>query len=407
VLRTEADFYDLTWAYFQRAAADRVRHSEIFFDPQTHTERGIGFPVFMGAFARARADAEAKLGITSGLIMCFLRHLPGAAALETLEQARPFYGDLVAVGLDSGERGNPPQRFAEAFARARQAGLRAVAHAGEEGPPEYIRDSLDLLGAERIDHGVACEQDDALVERLAAEAIPLTVCPLSNEKLRVFPDLHHHNLRRLLRRGVRITINSDDPAYFGGYIGDNYLAAQQALGLDREDLARIARNAVEGAFVSQDRRRQLLAELDASGEPGDWLPLDPLRDGKAAARQHRRRQIDGSHVSQQPVGGEAGPGRPDRSRGAVLSGAMAPADEADGPQPGEERSVIIPRSPRNLMRTSKRPGCRCGPKTSSTRATSSTMRSPRKVSSPERRALVAEMRAALVAWDRGPRLGAL
>jgi adenosine deaminase len=263
VLRTEADFYDLTWAYFQRAAADRVRHSEIFFDPQTHTERGIGFPVFMGAFARARADAEAKLGITSGLIMCFLRHLPGAAALETLEQARPFYGDLVAVGLDSGERGNPPQRFAEAFARARQAGLRAVAHAGEEGPPEYIRDSLDLLGAERIDHGVACEQDDALVERLAAEAIPLTVCPLSNEKLRVFPDLHHHNLRRLLRRGVRITINSDDPAYFGGYIGDNYLAAQQALGLDREDLARIARNAVEGAFVSQDRRRQLLAELDA------------------------------------------------------------------------------------------------------------------------------------------------
>jgi adenosine deaminase len=263
VLRTEADFYDLTWAYFQRAAADRVRHSEFFFDPQTHTERGIGFPVFMGGFARARADAEARLGITSGLIMCFLRHLPGEAALETLEQARPFYGDLVAVGLDSGERGNPPQRFVEAFTRARQAGLRAVAHAGEEGPPEYIRDSLDLLGAERIDHGVACEQDDALVERLVAEAIPLTVCPLSNEKLRVFPDLHHHNLRRLLRRGVRITINSDDPAYFGGYIGDNYLVTQRALGLDREDLARMARNAVEGAFVSQGRRRQLLAELDA------------------------------------------------------------------------------------------------------------------------------------------------
>ncbi|MBP1633139.1 MAG: adenosine deaminase, partial [Acidobacteria bacterium] len=208
VLRTEQDFYDLMWAYLRRAAADNVRHTEMFFDPQTHTGRGIGFPVFMAGFARAQADARERLGVTSRLIMCFLRHLSGEAALETLEQARPFFEQMVGVGLDSGERGNPPQRFVAAFAAARAAGLRAVAHAGEEGPPAYIRDSLDLLGAERIDHGVACEQDDALVARLVGEGIALTVCPLSNSKLQVFPDLRDHNLRRLLQRGVRITINS-------------------------------------------------------------------------------------------------------------------------------------------------------------------------------------------------------
>jgi len=262
VLRTEQDFYDLMWAYFERAAADRVHHAEMFFDPQTHTERGIGFPVLMAGFARAQADARQRLGISSHLIMCFLRHLSGEAALETLEQARPFFSQIVAVGLDSGERGNPPQKFVEAFARAREAGLRAVAHAGEEGPPAYIRDSLDLLGAERIDHGVACEQDPALVDRLAAEGIALTVCPLSNSKLRVFPDLRNHNLARMLRRGVRITVNSDDPAYFGGYIGDNYVAAQQALGLTREELARVARNGIEAAFLDEARRAELLAELE-------------------------------------------------------------------------------------------------------------------------------------------------
>ena len=261
VLRTEQDFYDLMWAYLERAAADRVRHTEMFFDPQTHTERGIGFPVFMAGFARARADAAEQLGISSHLIMCFLRHLSEEAALETLEQARPFLNEIVAVGLDSGERGNPPQRFTTAFARARAAGLRAVAHAGEEGPPEYIRDSLDMLGAERIDHGVACERDDALVERLIAEGIALTVCPLSNMKLQVFPDLRQHNLRRLLQRGVRITINSDDPAYFGGYIGDNYLATQEALGLTRDELARIAGNGVEAAFLDEARRQELRDEL--------------------------------------------------------------------------------------------------------------------------------------------------
>ncbi|MBN2114513.1 MAG: adenosine deaminase [Acidimicrobiia bacterium] len=262
VLRSEADFYDLMWAYLERAAADNVRHTEMFFDPQTHTERGIGFPVFMAGFARARAHARERLGLTSHLIMCFLRHLSGEAALATLEEARPFFGEIIGVGLDSGERGNPPQKFVEAFARARAAGLRAVAHAGEEGPPEYIKDSLDLLGAERIDHGVACERDETLVARLVEEGIALTVCPLSNMKLQVFPDLRDHNLRRLLQRGVRITINSDDPAYFGGYINDNYLAAQRALGLTREELATIARNAIEAAWLNDTRRAELLAELE-------------------------------------------------------------------------------------------------------------------------------------------------
>ncbi|HSQ38171.1 MAG TPA: adenosine deaminase [Acidimicrobiia bacterium] len=262
VLRTEQDFYDLMWAYLERAAADSVRHTEMFFDPQTHTERGIGFPIFMEGFARARARARERLGLTTHLIMCFLRHLPEEAALETLEQARPFLGDIVAVGLDSAERGNPPQKFVTAFARARDAGLRAVAHAGEEGPPDYIRDSLDLLGAERIDHGVACEQDDALVERLVTEGIALTVCPLSNMKLQVFPDLRQHNLGRLLRRGVRVTINSDDPAYFGGYIGDNFLATHLALGLERDDLATLARNSIEAAFLDEERRGEIRADLD-------------------------------------------------------------------------------------------------------------------------------------------------
>jgi adenine deaminase len=268
VLRTERDFYDLMWAYLERAAADQVRHTEMFFDPQTHTERGIGFPVFMAGFGRARADGRLRLGVTSQLIMCFLRHLSGEAALDPLEQARPFFGQIAAVGLDSGERGNPPQKFAEAFARARAAGLRAVAHAGEEGPPAYIRDSLDLLGAERIDHGVACEQDESLVTRLVDEAVALTVCPLSNSKLQVFPDLRDHNLRRLLQRGVRVTINSDDPAYFGGYIGDNYLAAQAALGLTREELVAIARNGIEAAFLDEGRRAELLAELGAYAARG-------------------------------------------------------------------------------------------------------------------------------------------
>lgn len=261
VLQTAEDFADLMAAYLHRAAADNVRHAEIFFDPQTHTERGIPFEVFMDGFERARAEAAATLGISTLLIMCFLRHLPEESALETLKQATPFLDRIAAVGLDSGEVGNPPDRFERVFSRARALGLRAVAHAGEEGPPSYITGALDLLGAERIDHGVACEQDEALVARLARERIPLTMCPLSNLALRGVDDLKDHNLKRLLDRGVRVTVNSDDPAYFGGYIGDNFLAIQQALDLDRDDLTTLARNAIEGSFLPPDGKARLLAEL--------------------------------------------------------------------------------------------------------------------------------------------------
>jgi adenosine deaminase len=263
VLQTEQDFYDLMWAYLDRMAGENLRHAEIFFDPQTHTARGVPFDTFMSGFARARADAEERLGITTMLIMCFLRHLSGEEAVATMTEAMPFAHQLVGVGLDSGEQGNPPERFAAAYAMAREAGLRTVAHAGEEGPPAYIAGALDTLGAERIDHGVACEQDDALVERLATEGIPLTMCPLSNVKLRVFERLEDHNLKRLLDRGVKVTVNSDDPAYFGGYLTRNYLELQRALGLDRDDLATLARNAVEASFLAERPKAALLGELDA------------------------------------------------------------------------------------------------------------------------------------------------
>ncbi|NNC92314.1 MAG: adenosine deaminase [Acidimicrobiia bacterium] len=263
VLVTEQDFADLMLAYLERAHADGVRHAEIFFDPQTHTERGVGFPVFMAGFAAAQRDAEERLGITSLLIMCFLRHLPAEAAADTLEAAEPYLDRLVGVGLDSGEVGNPPEPFAEVYEAARDHGLRAVAHAGEEGPAAYIRGALDVLGVERIDHGVRVEDDDELVERLVRQSIPLTMCPLSNVKLRVFDDMADHNLKRLLQRGVRVTINSDDPAYFGGYVGDNYLAVAEALDLSRADLAQLARNSLEAAFLPNGRRAELLAELEA------------------------------------------------------------------------------------------------------------------------------------------------
>mgnify|MGYP001812887709 CR=1 FL=1 len=216
VLVTAQDFADLMSAYLERAKADGVRHAEIFFDPQTHTGRGVGFPVFMEGFAAAQADAEDRLGITSSLIMCFLRHLPEEAAAETLQAARPYLDQLVGVGLDSGEVGNPPERFAEVYETARDHGLRAVAHAGEEGPPAYIQGALDVLGVERIDHGVRVEDDHALVDRLVREAMPLTMCPLSNVTLRVFDDRAAHHVKRLLDRGVRVTINSDDAGYVGG-----------------------------------------------------------------------------------------------------------------------------------------------------------------------------------------------
>jgi len=263
VLVTEQDFFDLMYAYLGRAAADGVRRAEIFFDPQTHTERGIDFSVFMAGFTRAIEAAHVEWGISAALIMCFLRHLPGETAVETWSEAKPYANLMIGVGLDSSEVGNPPEWFAEAYQLARDAGLHAVAHAGEEGPPAYISGALDSLGSERIDHGVRSAEDPALVERLVAEQIPLTMCPLSNVKLRVFDRLEDHNLKDLLDRGVRVTINSDDPAYFGGYVLDNYVAIAEALDLSREDIITLARNSIEATFLPVDEKDALLTDLDA------------------------------------------------------------------------------------------------------------------------------------------------
>jgi len=263
VLVIEQDFFDLMYAYLARAAADGVRRAEIFFDPQTHTERGIDFSVFMGGFTRAIDAASEEWGISAALIMCFLRHLPGEAALETWSEAAPYRSLMIGVGLDSSEVGNPPEWFAEAYQLARNAGLHAVAHAGEEGPPAYISGALDSLGSERIDHGVRSAEDPDLVERLVAEQIPLTMCPLSNVKLRVFDRLEDHNLKDLLDRGVRVTVNSDDPAYFGGYVLDNYVAIAEALNLSREELIALARNSIEATFLPVDEKDALLADLEA------------------------------------------------------------------------------------------------------------------------------------------------
>jgi adenosine deaminase len=264
VLRTEEDFYDLTMAYLSRAAGQGVRHAEIFFDPQTHTRRGVSFGTCCAGIRRALHDGAANLGLTSGLIMCFLRDRSEQEALQTLEEARPFARDLAAVGLDSAEVGNPPSKFAEAFRLARELGLPGVVHAGEEGPPAYIWEALDTLEARRIDHGVRCLEDDRLVERLVAEQIPLTVCPLSNVKLRVVPSLRAHEFPALVRRGLLVTINSDDPAYFGGYVADNMSALADAFDLGRDELAQLARNSFCAAFLDDPVRDAYLAEVDAS-----------------------------------------------------------------------------------------------------------------------------------------------
>jgi len=245
VLQTREDFRDMTAAYFRRVSSQGVRHAEIFFDPQTHTHRGIAMETVIGGIHDAQIEAEREWGLTSGLILCFLRHLDEDDALRTLEAALPHRERLLAVGLDSSERGHPPSKFRRVFARAREAGLHAVAHAGEEGPPEYIWEALDVLGAVRIDHGVRCLEDEALVARLVRDRIPLTVCPLSNVKLRVVDTMRDHPLRKMLDRGLAVTVNSDDPAYFGGYINDNYLAAAEALHLTREELERIAQNSFD------------------------------------------------------------------------------------------------------------------------------------------------------------------
>jgi adenosine deaminase len=263
VLVTEQDFHDLAWAYLTRVAAQTVRHVELFFDPQAHTGRGIPFETVVTGLHRALAEGERRLGISSKLILCFLRHLSAGEAMTALEQALPFRTWIAGVGLDSSEAGHPPEKFTRVFERARAEGFRAVAHAGEEGPPEYIWQALDLLGVERIDHGVRCLEDPRLVARLVARRVPLTVCPLSNVRLRVFPTLAAHNLKRLLDAGLCVTVNSDDPAYFGGYLLENYRAIQAVLGLTRDDVLRLARNAIDASFLDEPARQALVADLDA------------------------------------------------------------------------------------------------------------------------------------------------
>ena len=263
VLLTEQDFYDLTWAYLLRAQADNVRHVEIFFDPQGHTERGVTFDTVITGILRALDDGQAELGISSGLILCFLRHLDEAAAFETLVQAEPWLDRILGVGLDSSELGHPPEKFARVFAAAKAKGLKLVAHAGEEGPPEYVRQALDVLNIDRIDHGNRAMEDAVLVQRIADEALALTVCPLSNLKLCVTPSVADSPVKAMLDAGLKVMLNSDDPAYFGGYVGDNYRAVAGALELSAADVVTLARNSIDAAFLSDDQKQALLAEIDA------------------------------------------------------------------------------------------------------------------------------------------------
>jgi adenosine deaminase len=264
VLITEQDFYELTRAYLEQARTEGVRHAEIFFDPQTHTARGVAFDTVLGGISRALEEGRAS-GLSSSLIMCFLRHLPEREAMATLEQALDHLELLSGVGLDSSEVGNPPARFKEVFSRARGLGLHVVAHAGEEGPPDYIWQALDELGAERIEHGVRCVEDPRLVQRLASEQIPLTVCPLSNVRLRIYERLEQHPLATMLQSGLCVTVNSDDPAYFGGYVGENFLAVRDALALDDAALITLARNSFAASFLDESTKRAYLEELEAFG----------------------------------------------------------------------------------------------------------------------------------------------
>lgn len=260
-LITEQDFYDLTWAYLEKAHTQGVIHTEIFFDPQTHTDRGITFETVINGLDHALTDAQEKFGISSKLIMCFLRHLPEAAALKTLEQAMPFKDKIFAVGLDSSEKDHPPHDFEKVYAQARAAGFLAVAHAGEEGPAEYVWEALNLLQVSRIDHGNHSLDDPKLIETLAQRQIPLTVCPLSNQKLKVCSDLTQHPLRKMLTAGLLVTINSDDPAYFGGYIGDNYIAIQKALDLTEKEIITLAQNSIKASFLSPLEKTTALQKI--------------------------------------------------------------------------------------------------------------------------------------------------
>ena len=262
VLQTERDFYDLTWAYLEKAASQNVRHTDIFFDPQSHTDRGIAFETVYQGIYRALQDGKAKFGISSQLILSFLRHLSQDRAFATLEQALPFKDTMVAVGLDSAEQGNPPSKFKEVFDRAQAEGFLTVAHAGEEGPPEYIWEAINLLKVSRIDHGVRSMEDQKLLDYLVEKQIPLTVCPLSNVELKVFDSMAKHNLKQLLNLGICATVNSDDPAYFGGYIGENYQAAHTALDLSQQELYQLAKNSFQASFLLPETKYELIAELE-------------------------------------------------------------------------------------------------------------------------------------------------
>ena len=262
VLQTEEDFYDLTYAYLTRSKQDNVRHTEIFFDPQTHTDRGIAFETVIKGIYKALEDGHKKLGISFKLIMCFLRHLSEKEAFKTLELARPFHELIDGIGLDSSEVGHPPQKFQNVFTEAQKQGYWAVAHAGEEGPANYIWDALKLLHAKRIDHGVRCVEDPELVAYLRTNRIPLTVCPLSNVKLKVFPSMQAHNIHKLLKEQLVVTINSDDPAYFDGYINDNYIAVADAFHLNAKELSLIAKNSFMASFLRDQEKKKAIDEID-------------------------------------------------------------------------------------------------------------------------------------------------
>jgi len=272
VLLKEADFFDMAWAYFERAAAENVVHAELFFDPQTHTDRGVPIEAVILGLHHACRRAHAEFGISAGLILCFLRHLSEDAAFATLDRALPWREHFIGVGLDSSERGHPPEKFARVYERARALGLHLVAHAGEEGPPAYIESALDVLKVERIDHGVRCVESPALVQRLARERVPLTVCPLSNVKLRVFDTMADHSLPALLEAGLCATVNSDDPAYFGGYINANFIETFAALPLlNARHAHTLAANSFEASFVDEARKQQWRRELDETF--ARWLAL--------------------------------------------------------------------------------------------------------------------------------------
>jgi len=263
VLLHEQDFYDLAMAYFRRAAQQNVRHAEIMFDPQGHTDRGVPFQTMIDGLWRAKADAEKQFGMTVSMILCFLRHLDEESAIKTLEESLAWRDRFIGVGLDSSEQGHPPAKFRRVFAAARKTGLKAVAHAGEEGPPAYVWEALDLLQVDRIDHGNRALEDEKLVQRLAAGKMPLTVCPLSNLRLCVIDSMAQHPMRKMLQAGLMATVNSDDPAYFGGYVTENYLAVQQALGLTQAEILTLAANGFRAAFIDEADKARHLAALDA------------------------------------------------------------------------------------------------------------------------------------------------